>query len=318
MHNDINDSIKARLYDMKYTPFLASYVFFFVYFNAKLFLIFFDLNFSVQNKIDMLSYDMINYLYPVIGALIYTLIFPLVQAGFYYVALQYRRFMNFIQQQIQDKTPLLQEKANEILRENANLQLDLDKKIEELDNVKKRFETKEQSLVKKYEEKTKELENSFSSKLEKEIEKLKYELIEAQKKVSDRGEEIEQLKKQVTNSETKVNKTPKNTSRPIQEKQKNDLTKILEDSQNKQNEEFQKLIASLDEDEKIILKSFFETDSKINKNSFKDWILKNKQMQKVTAEKAIHSLVGRKVVLDQYGEVSLTELGLRVVDELFR
>ena len=43
----------------------------------------------------------------------------------------------------------------------------------------------------------------------------------------------------------------------------------------------------LEEDEKIILKSFFETDSKMNKSSFKDLFLKNKQMQKVTAEKAI-------------------------------
>ena len=43
----------------------------------------------------------------------------------------------------------------------------------------------------------------------------------------------------------------------------------------------------LEEDEKIILKSFFETDSKMNKSSFKDFVLKNKQMQKVTAEKAI-------------------------------
>ena len=80
MLNEIKDSIKARLYDMKYTPFLASYSFFFVYFNAKLFLIFFDSSLSVQNKIDMLSYDMVNYYYPIIGGLIYTFIFP-----FYYI-----------------------------------------------------------------------------------------------------------------------------------------------------------------------------------------------------------------------------------------
>ena len=191
--------------------------------------------------------------------------------------------MNWIQQLIQDKTPLVQERANEILRDNANLQLELDKKIEELDIVKKRFETKEQSLVKKYQEKTKELENSFSSRLEKETEKLKNELIESQKKVSDRSGEIEQLKKQISSLETKINQT----SNPTQEEPKNGLTKMVEDAQNKKDEEFQKLISSLEEDEKIILKSFFETDSKMNKSSFKDLVLKNKQMQKVTAEKAI-------------------------------
>ncbi len=314
MHNDIKDSIKARLYDMKYTPFLTSYIFFFLYFNAKLFLMFFDPNMATNDKIELLSYDMVDKYTPLWWALGYTLVFPLAQAGFYYVTLQYRRLMNWIQQQIQDKTPLLQEKANEILRENANLQLDLDKKIEELDNVKKRFENKEQSLVKKYEEKTKELESSFNVKLDKETEKLKSELIEAQKKVADRSGEIEQLKKQIDNLETKVNQT----SKPTQEDPKNGLTKMVEDAQNKKDEEFQKLISSLEEDEKIILKSFFETDSKMNKSSFKDLVLKNKQMQKVTAEKAIQSLVGRKVVLEKYGDVSLTELGLKVVDKLFK
>ena len=151
MHNDIRDSIKARLYDMKYTPFLASYVFFFVYFNAKLFLIFFDQNITTECKIEMLSYDIVDKFTPLWWALGYTLVFPLAQAGFYYVTLQYRRLMNWIQQKIQDKTPLLQERANEILRENADLQLELDKKIEELDTVKKRFETKEQNLIKQYE-----------------------------------------------------------------------------------------------------------------------------------------------------------------------
>ena len=63
MLNEIKDSIKARLYDMKYTPFLASYFFFFIYFNAKLFLVFFDSRLSVQNKIDILSYGIVDKLF---------------------------------------------------------------------------------------------------------------------------------------------------------------------------------------------------------------------------------------------------------------
>ena len=63
MLKETQNSIKARLYDMKYTPFLASYSFFFVYFNAKLFLIFFDSSLSVQNKIDMLSYGIVDKLF---------------------------------------------------------------------------------------------------------------------------------------------------------------------------------------------------------------------------------------------------------------
>lgn len=325
MHNDIKDSIKARLYDMKYTPFLASYFFFYVYFNAKLFLIFFDPELATVSKIEMLSYDDICHIEPLYYALAYTLVFPLAQAGFYYVTLQYRRLMNYIQQLIQDKTPLLQKRANEILRENADLQLELDKKIEELDTVKKRFETKEQDLIKQYENKNKELESSFEEKVAKDTEKLKNELIEDQKKVADRGAEIEQLQKQVVGLETKVKvfedrekHTPRFDLRDAFDDSNNGLAKMLSDTQNKQDDEFVRLVSSLDNDEKVILKSFFETDSKMNKNSFKEWVLKNKQMQKVTSEKAIQALVTKKMVLDQYGDVNLTEFGLKIVDKLFR
>jgi hypothetical protein len=49
------------------------------------------------------------------------------------------------------------------------------------------------------------------------------------------------------------------------------------------------LINSLSEDEKIILKAFYESDNKIHRDTFKDNILKNHKMQKVTSEKAILS-----------------------------
>ncbi|KFL34040.1 MULTISPECIES: hypothetical protein [unclassified Sulfurospirillum] len=316
MHKDIKDSIKARLYDIKYTPFLASYFFFFVYFNAKLFLIFFDPELAITQKIEMMSYDIVDRYTPLYWALGYTLVFPLAQAVFYWATLQYRRLMNYIQQQIQDKTPLLQERANEILRENAELQLQLDKKIEELDTIKKRYETKEASLIKQYEDKSKELESGFEKRIAQDNEKLKSELIEAQKKVADRGGEIEQLKKQVASLEAKVNQTQKHAE--ATKKPKTGLEKIVNDVQNRQEDEFYKLISLLEEDEKIILKSFFETDSKMNKNQFKEMVFKNKNTKKVTSEKAIQSLVAKKIILDNFGDVGLTELGLRVVDELFR
>ena len=69
---------------------------------------------------------------------------------------------------------------------------------------------------------------------------------------------------------------------------------------------------------KQYLQFFYETDGKMNKDKFKDWILKNKNMQKVTSEKVIQSLAEKEIVFDKYGDLSLSELGLRAVDELFR
>lgn len=319
MHNDLKDSIKARLYDMKYTPFLASYVFFFVYFNAKLFLIFFDPNMTTNDKIEMLSYDDVRHWKPIVGALLYTLIFPIAQAGFYYVTLQYRRLMNFIQQKIQDKTPLLQKRANEILRENADLQLELDKKIEELDTVKKRFETKEQNLIKKYEEKTKELESTFEDRVAKDTEKLKSELIEAQKKVADRGGEIEQLKKQVGNLETKVNQPMKYVSTLSSGQPKIGLEKMVDDAKNKQHEEFQRLITSLEDDEKTILKIIYENNiSSSSKEQYIQKILQNNSFKRVKVESILKEFENKGIInLSNIGYYDTTEKGKKIMLELF-
>jgi hypothetical protein len=120
----------------------------------------------------------------------YTLVFPIAQAGFYYVTLQYRRLMNWIQQKIQDETPLPQEKANEILRENVDLQLELDKKIIEINNIKKREQlltTKEQEIIKQSEDKNKELEKSFKDRVNKE----KKLLAKSRKQIVGQQAEIE-------------------------------------------------------------------------------------------------------------------------------
>ncbi|MCK5538880.1 MAG: hypothetical protein KAI79_18790 [Bacteroidales bacterium] len=150
MFNDFQDSIKARLYDMKYTPFLASYVFAWVFFNAKIFLIFFSENLKVTEKIDMLAYADLLYISPLYVALFYTLIFPSFTAFFYSVSLLYRKLMNFIQQKIQDITPLPQEEANKIIRENVELRLEHDEKIKALNLAKDSFEAQEKTLQDKY------------------------------------------------------------------------------------------------------------------------------------------------------------------------
>ena len=188
MHKDIKDSIKARLYDVKYTPFLASYSFAWLFFNAKLFLIFFS-SMKATEKIDTLSYNDIVYIKPLLFALLYTLIFPLATAGFYYVTLQYKRLMNYIQQKIQDVTPLPQEQANKIIRENSNLITEHDSAIKALNEAKERFEENEQKLIRE----NKEVKDLFETR-EKEI-KQKLIDLESYKGLSDTQEkELKNLK----------------------------------------------------------------------------------------------------------------------------
>ena len=199
MHTDLKDSLKARLYDMKYTPFLASYTFFWIYFNAKQILIFATSQLSINDKIDMLSYSDIDITKPLLYALAYTLVFPIFTAGFYYVTLQYRRLMNKIKQKIEDVTPLPQKEANEIKAENADLRIELDEKIDELSKAKFRFETKEKSLIEEYAIKTKELESSYTDKLDANTKNLNAQLHAANTTITDKNTEIKQSKESIDN-----------------------------------------------------------------------------------------------------------------------
>lgn len=319
MHNDIKDSIKARLYDMKYTPFLASYVFFFVYFNAKLFLIFFDPNMPTECKIEKLSYDMVNKLTPLWWSLGYTLVFPFFQIGFYSAKVWFDKKMNERKQKIEEQTLLSLEESKEIRYATKKLQDELNEYIKKYEQTKKEYDEYKIRLEAEYQSKSKKLESAFEERISRETDKLKNELIEAQKKVADRGGEIEQLKKQLTSLETKVNQTPKYASKSIQEEPKNGLAKMVEESQNKQNEGFQKLIASLEDDEKSILKIIYDNNVSYSpKEQYIQQILKDNTIKRVKVESILQRFENKKIIeLSNIGYYDTTEIGKKLILELF-
>jgi hypothetical protein len=330
MHNDIKDSIKARLYDMKYTPFLASYVFFFIYFNAKLFLIFFDGDLSSAQKIDALSYDAVCHWKPIAGALFYTLVFPFFQIGFYSAKLWFDKQMNTRKQKIEDQTLLSVEESKDIRYAHKKLEDELDAYIKKYEQTKKDYENYKKDLITEYESKEKELEGSFDKKIKSEKEPLVNELKQAQKNIAVKDTEIEKLTKDIevlkskqTNSALEKafsTKTPNMTFSEVGSfDNSGGLSSMVANAQRNKEQEYTKLIENLNEDEKVILKAFYESDHQMMKSTFKDNILKNNNMKKVTSEKAIQSLVRKKIVLDSGGVVSLSDdLGLELVNELFR
>lgn len=269
MHNDLQDSIKARLYDMKYTPFLASYVISWIFFNAKAFLIFFS-DIKVSEKIEMLAYEDLLYLYPLYVALFYTLVFPIFGAGFYYVTLQYKRLMNKIKQKIQDITPLPQEEANELLRENADLRLEHDKKIKELNLAKESFQRKEQELNTKQNDleeslaaANKNLENANEQINTKNaaLSEFQSENESTQNTIKTMENRIEELEKQLNDCRKKNNPTK---SKVTTDKSGNGAHKVIKFSnlveQQSKEDKLIKSIDNLTEDEKEILKIIYENN----------------------------------------------------------
>jgi hypothetical protein len=129
MIDDIKDSIKARLYDMKYTPFLTAYGLSWIYFNSKVFLIYFDEKLSVSEKLSLLSYDDVNYCNPLGFALFYVFLFPALQIVFYWITLFYNKKMNDIKQKREGETLLSKEESRDIRYAAKKLQDELDEYI---------------------------------------------------------------------------------------------------------------------------------------------------------------------------------------------
>ena len=300
MHTDLKDSLKARLYDMKYTPFLASYTFFWIYFNAKQILIFATSQLSINDKIDMLSYSDIDITKPLLYALAYTLVFPIFTAGFYYVTLQYRRLMNKIKQKIEDVTPLPQKEANEIKAENANLRIELDEKIDELRKAKFRFETKEKSLIEEYGIKTKKLESSYTDKLDANTKNLNRQLHVANTAITDKNTEIKQSKESIDNLSKRLKvfedkEEAKNNfglNATIEDVKKETGLDTIRKEINKYN-----LISNLSNDEKTILQIIYTDDIAMsNSDQYIKNLTKNNGFKRVKVQALLSSLVNKDIL----------------------
>lgn len=149
MLNDIKNSIKAKLYDFAYTPFMSSFVISWIILNHKYLLIYFG-DEKVADKIkllDVYAFDMFSwkgycwwgdqFWYPLGIGLLYVFVYPAFALGFYYVTLWYNKQTMRIKQRIEDETPITQEKARELKREHYKL---ADERDQALDKVKEKEE----------------------------------------------------------------------------------------------------------------------------------------------------------------------------------
>lgn len=131
MFNGIKDSIKAKLYDFAYTPFMSSYVISWILFNHKYLLVYFSGS-TLDNKLLYLGKCHIEFLFPLYIALIYVFIYPALALIFYYATLWYNKQSMAIKQRIEDETPVTQEQARELKREHYKLADERDKALDKL------------------------------------------------------------------------------------------------------------------------------------------------------------------------------------------
>ncbi|HOI84102.1 MAG TPA: hypothetical protein PKW30_07310, partial [Campylobacterales bacterium] len=151
MLNDLKDSIKAKLYDFNYTPFMSSLLISWIVINHKYLLVLFSDKIDVDKKLMMLndaySYNAVFgyfsfYLAPLLFALFYVYIYPLISKKFYEYTLEQTKALKKIKQEIEDKTPLTQEEAREIRTQIDKLSTERDEAIQKAVEAENRYRQK--------------------------------------------------------------------------------------------------------------------------------------------------------------------------------
>jgi len=161
MFTDIQNSIKAKLYDYTYTPFMSSAIIAWVVLNHKYLLIYFgdskleDKLFCLDNydfSIKLFSYDIpysMNIFIPILFGLFYVFIYPEISKIFYEYTLKRTKELKVIKQSIEDETPITREEARQIREDINSLTLERDELLEQLTSIEKKYRDKyEQELEK--------------------------------------------------------------------------------------------------------------------------------------------------------------------------
>lgn len=315
MQKDLKDSIKARLYDFKYTPFLSSYIFSWIYFNSKLILIFTAPNLVVDKKIEMLSWSQINYKMPLYFALAYVFIFPIATAIFYAVTLSYKALMNWIQQKIQDKTPLPLEQAKGIREENIKLELEYKKVATELEKIKQEYSLKETNLTNQFAQKEVALENKINEQVEEETKNLRLDLGVAYNDITVKNTELGEKNLLINNLESRISQLELEIqkTKPITEEKP-----LIDKAYKRALESNESILNNLTIEQIKLLATFFQNDSRIIKSTFKDYTNSNFNLSRVLIDLRITELSELSLIQQDSSYFFITEKGQRIIEQLFR
>ena len=118
---EFSKSMKAKMYDFTYTPFMSSMVIAWIVLNHKYILIYMA-SFDLDKKLQLLKdYDFslfnIPYAYnifiPILFGLFYTYLYPMISKKFYQYTLNRTKELKTIKKDIEDKTPITEEEAKE-------------------------------------------------------------------------------------------------------------------------------------------------------------------------------------------------------------
>ena len=147
MLKDVQNSIKAKLYDFTYSPFMSSMIISWIIINHKYILIYMA-SYNLEKKLVLLEqYDFswqttwfhvpwtFNIWLPILFGLFYTFIYPRASKKFYEFTLEKNKELKKIKQDIEDKTPLTIKESVVYRESSRECQSEVDKLKKEISNI---------------------------------------------------------------------------------------------------------------------------------------------------------------------------------------
>lgn len=154
MLDDIKDSIKAKLYDFTYTPFMSSVLISWAIINHKYLLIYFSSATLAEKLIELGKHDFAlhccrhylpyadNVFLPITFGLFYVYGYPRISKEFYEYTLKRTKELKSIKQFIEDETPMTLAEAREIRKLASTLEEEKDKALRSLSKKDEEWQLK--------------------------------------------------------------------------------------------------------------------------------------------------------------------------------
>lgn len=282
--SELTDSIKAKLYDFHYSPFMSSFVVSWIMLNHKYLLILIS-DETIKLKLELLNQYMfginikdyyifyVNGFYiPLLMALFYVFIYPNLAKLFYEITLNYQLNMREIKQKIEKTTLITQEEKDVLIQEMANIK----------DNY---FKSRESyiTLEQKY-KKARSVENQN-------IEKMSSEL---KKNIEEKVRYINQLEEKIKS--------------------------LIEENTNLKNQNEQQISKNNEDDKTKILKYLYEAN--YNGNLYRSELITNMvntiNLARPIVEVFVKELYDENIISDnQNNRVKITEKGQQQLLDLF-
>lgn len=308
------ETAKTKINDYQYSPFMGSYLFFWIYLNMKMILIFFSDKHTIETKIDLLSYADVELILPLILAAIYTVVVPFLTTFFHAVTLGHAHMKKWVEVIADGRRRLSIKDSQELKSKRRILVEERDNALEERDKVRINYEAKEASLNADIQRRKEALATEIDNAALKKTEALSNKLTQTVEALKAKEEEYLKLKAEVDSIETITEEDLEANFAIDREPIK--LKDMFAEITIEEHQRLQNLAKGLSQKQKNVISCFFHKGQQLERETIKSYMKDNYEMQAGIVDLKIQELI-KKDIADYLGTyVVLKQDGLKLLEIL--